>query len=113
MPASYDAELNLIFMGVAVPIPWGSIQRDTRGGDVLYTNSTLALNADTGEIVWYFQHIPGGNWDQDHPFERIVVETEVTPVADARILDQSEYYIQCAPQGDNRDSRQAGNRLDP
>jgi alcohol dehydrogenase (cytochrome c) len=82
MPASYDAELNLIFIGVAVPIPWGTIQRDTRGGDVLYTNSTLALNADTGEIEWYFQHIPGGNWDQDHPFERIVVETEVTPEAD-------------------------------
>jgi len=83
MPASYDADLDLIFIGVAVPIPWGSIQRDTRGGDVLYTNSTLALNADTGEIAWYFQHIPGGNWDQDHPFERIIVETEVTPDADA------------------------------
>lgn len=40
------------------------------------------MNADTGEIEWYFQHIPGGNWDQDHPFERIVVETEVTPKAD-------------------------------
>jgi alcohol dehydrogenase (cytochrome c) len=81
MPASYDPELNLIFMGIAVPIPWGTIQRDTRGGDVLYTNSTLAINADTGEIVWYFQHIPGGNWDQDHPFERLIVETEVTPDA--------------------------------
>lgn len=79
MPASYDPELDLIYMGVAVPIPWGSIQRDTRGGDVLYTNSTLALDADTGEIEWYFQYIPGGNWDLDHPFERIVVESEVTP----------------------------------
>jgi len=83
MPASYDAELDLIFLGVAVPIPWGSIQRDTRGGDVLYTNSTLALHADTGEIAWHFQHIPGGNWDQDHPFERIIVETEVAPDPDA------------------------------
>ena len=83
MPASYDAELNLIYIGVAVPIPWGSIQRDTDGGDVLYTNSTLALNADSGEIEWYFQYIPGGNWDLDHPFERLVVETEVTPDADA------------------------------
>jgi len=83
MPASYDAELNLIFVGVAVPIPWGSIQRGTRGGDVLYTNSTLALDANTGEIAWYFQHIPGGNWDLDHPFERLIVETEVTPDADA------------------------------
>jgi glucose dehydrogenase len=83
MPASFDAELNLIFIGVAVPIPWGAIQRHTKGGDVLYTNSTLALNADTGAIEWYFQHIPGDNWDQDHPFERLIVETAVTPDADA------------------------------
>ena len=83
MPASFDPELNLIFIGVAVPIPWGEIQRGTRGGDVLYTNSTLALEAETGEIEWYFQYIPAGNWDQDHPFERLIVETEVTPDADA------------------------------
>ena len=83
MPASFDPELNLIFIGVAVPIPWGEIQRGTRGGDVLYTNSTLALDAETGEIQWYFQYIPAGNWDQDHPFERLIVETEVTPDADA------------------------------
>ncbi|MEQ8955739.1 MAG: hypothetical protein RL120_16530, partial [Gammaproteobacteria bacterium] len=83
MPSSYDPDLNLIFVGIAVPIPWGEIQRLTGDGDVLYTNSTLALDWDTGEIVWYFQHIPGGNWDQDHPFERLVVESEVTPEADA------------------------------
>jgi len=80
---SYDPDLNLIYVGVAVPIPWGSVQRDTQGGDVLYTNSTLALNADTGEIVWYFQHLPGDDWDLDHPFERILVETEVAPDPDA------------------------------
>ena len=80
---SYDPELNLIYIGVAVPIPWGSVQRDTGDGDVLYTNSTLALNADSGEIEWYFQHLPGDDWDQDHPFERILVETEVAPDPDA------------------------------
>ena len=80
---SYDPELNLIYVGVAVPVPWGSLQRDTGGGDVLYTNSTLALNADSGEIEWYFQHLPRDDWDQDHPFERILVETEVTPDPDA------------------------------
>ena len=47
---SYDPDLNLIYVGVAVPIPWGAAQRDTGGGDVLYTNSTLALDADTGEL---------------------------------------------------------------
>ena len=80
---SYDPELGLIYVGVAVPIPWGSLQRGSGDGDVLYTNSTLALNADTGEIEWYFQHLPGGEWDLDHPFERILVETEVSPDPDA------------------------------
>src|SRR5690606_10080483 len=37
-----------------------------------------ALNIDTGEIVWYYQHIVD-HWDLDHPFERLVVETAVSP----------------------------------
>ncbi len=76
---SFDPGLNLIYTGVGVPIPWGSVQRGTGDGDVLYTNSTLALDADTGEIAWYFQHIPNEEWDLDHPFARLVVETEVSP----------------------------------
>ena len=80
---SYDPDLNLIYIGVAVPIPWGSAQRGTGDADVLYTNSTLALNGDTGEIEWYFQHLPNEEWDLDHPFERILVETVVAPNPDA------------------------------
>jgi len=80
---SYDPDLNLIYIGVGVPIPWGSVQRGTGDGDVLYTNSTLALNADTGDIVWYFQHIPNDEWDLDHPFARMIVETVVAPRPDA------------------------------
>lgn len=83
MPSSFDPELNMIYVGIAVPIPWGNIQRGTGNGDVLYTNSTLALNADTGAIEWYFQHIPNDNWDLDHPFERLIVETEINPDAAA------------------------------
>jgi alcohol dehydrogenase (cytochrome c) len=82
MPPSYDPELDLIYSGVGVPIQWGSAQRGTEDGAVLYTNSTIALDPDTGALVWYFQHLPGDEWDQDHPFERIVVETEVAPAAD-------------------------------
>jgi len=76
---SYDPELNLIYYGVAVPIQWGAVQRGTGDGDVLYTNSTLALDGDTGEIRWYFQHMPNEEWDLDHPFPRILVETNVAP----------------------------------
>ena len=83
MAPSYDPDLDLIYAGVAVPIPWGAVQRGTGDGDALYTNSTLALDPDTGRIVWYFQHLPGDEWDQDHPFARMIVETEVAPAADA------------------------------
>lgn len=79
---SYDPDLDLIFYGTAVPIQWGANQRGTGAGDVLYTNSTLALDPDTGEIVWYFQHLAGDEWDMDHPFPRLLVETEVAPDPD-------------------------------
>ena len=41
-------------------------------------NSTLALDADTGEIRWYYQHL-NDHWDLDHPFERLLVDTAVAP----------------------------------
>ena len=50
----------------------------------LYHNSTLALDADTGKIKWYYQHLVD-HWDLDHPFERLLVDTAVTP--DARTND--------------------------
>ena len=40
----------------------------------LYTNSTLALNPITGEIVWFFQHIPGETIDMEVGFERILID---------------------------------------
>jgi alcohol dehydrogenase (cytochrome c) len=78
MVPSYDPELNLIFIGTSVTIP---APKFTLGGNNLkhlYHNSTLALNADTGKIVWYYQHVVD-HWDLDHPFERLLVETAVAP----------------------------------
>ena len=37
----------------------------TTGQDALYTNSTLALNPQTGQVEWYFQHVPGETLDLD------------------------------------------------
>lgn len=79
---AYDPELDMLFWGVGMPIPYPEIIRGTVGGDVLYTNSTLAIDADTGEIVWYYQHLPRDDWDLDSPFERVLVETAIAPNAD-------------------------------
>jgi alcohol dehydrogenase (cytochrome c) len=73
---SYDPELGLVYYGTGMPIPYAEIIRGSGDGDVLYTNSTLALDAETGELVWYFQHLPRDNWDLDSPFERILVDAE-------------------------------------
>ena len=73
---SYDPELNLVFWGTAPPIPHSELARGTGPGAHLYTNSTLAVDPDTGKIVWHFQHLPGDNWNLDHAFERVLVDVE-------------------------------------
>jgi alcohol dehydrogenase (cytochrome c) len=75
---SYDPELNLVFAGTSVTSPAPKFALAGNDEKYLYHNSTLALNADTGEIVWYYQHIVD-HWDLDHPFERMLVETAVAP----------------------------------
>lgn len=77
-PGTYDAELNLLYFGTSNPSPSPEVNRGTVGQAALYANSTLALNADSGEIVWYFQHLPRPNWDLDHVFERMLVDSAVS-----------------------------------
>jgi PQQ-dependent dehydrogenase (methanol/ethanol family) len=77
---SYDPELKLVFAGTSVTSPAPKFALAGNDKNYLYHNSTLALNADTGEIVWYYQHIVD-HWDLDHPFERLLVETAVAPDA--------------------------------
>ncbi|MDR2213682.1 MAG: PQQ-dependent dehydrogenase, methanol/ethanol family [Pseudomonadales bacterium] len=60
---SYDPELNLTYWGVGNPGPdWNG---DSRPGDNLYTDSVVALNADTGELAWHYQFTPHDEMDYD------------------------------------------------
>ena len=73
LTGSFDPELNLIYWGVGNPSPvWNG---DGRPGDNLYTNSVVALNADTGELKWYFQFTPHGVWDWDSNQIPVLVDT--------------------------------------
>ena len=78
MVPSYDAALNLIYIGTSVTSPAPKFLLGGAENLHLYHNSTLALDADTGEIVWYYQHL-NDHWDLDHPFERLLVDTPVAP----------------------------------
>ena len=78
IPGSYDPVNRLIYYGTSQAKPW---TRDARGteGDALYSNSTLALDPATGEMKWYFQHIPGDSHDMDETFERILIDVDGRP----------------------------------
>ena len=80
MVPSYDPELNLIYVGTSVTIPAPKFTLGGNDKQHLYHNCTLAINADTGKITWYYQHIVD-HWDLDHPFERLLVDTVVAPRA--------------------------------
>ena len=72
---SYDPELNLTYWGTAQAKPWVPASRHMSIFDEgLYTNSTVAVNVETGELEWYFQHVPGEALDLDEVFERILVD---------------------------------------
>ena len=78
MVPSYDPVLNLVYVGTSVTSPAPKYMLGGTDKKHLYHNSTLALNGDTGEIVWYYQHL-NDSWDLDHPFERLLVDTAVRP----------------------------------
>jgi len=78
MVPSYDPELNLIYIGTSVTSPAPKFMLGGNEQPHLYHNSTLALDAETGKMVWYYQHLID-HWDLDHPFERLLVDTSVAP----------------------------------
>ena len=73
---SYDPELNLTYWGTAQAKPWMPVSRGMYTLDkALYTSSTVAIDADTGKLAWYFSHAPGEALDLDIVFERVLVDS--------------------------------------
>jgi alcohol dehydrogenase (cytochrome c) len=72
---TYDPSSNTLFWGVGNPGPdWDS---QYRPGDNLYTDSTLALDVDSGKIKWHFQHTPNDAFDYDSVSENVLVDAPV------------------------------------
>jgi alcohol dehydrogenase (cytochrome c) len=64
----YDPETNLSYWGVGNAAPWNAYYRP---GDNLYANSTIAIDVDSGQIVWHYQHNPNDAWDFDSISENV------------------------------------------
>jgi alcohol dehydrogenase (cytochrome c) len=71
----FDPESNTLFFGTGEPSP--VYDPEYRPGDNLYSISTLALDADTGKMKWYFQEVPNDQWDFDSTSSRILHEVSV------------------------------------
>jgi len=80
---SYDPELDLVYWSTGQPYPWIaemsglSPLQEGENNDALYTDTTLAMRPDTGEIVWYHQWLPNDTWDLDYAYEQVLVDLEI------------------------------------
>ncbi|HVZ21767.1 MAG TPA: PQQ-binding-like beta-propeller repeat protein [Vicinamibacterales bacterium] len=87
LPGGYDPARHMLFWGISNPMPNTRIVRHKGHFDEvpyttpadLYSNSTVALNPDTGKLIWYYQHLPADDWDEDYPHERTLIRTAVSP----------------------------------
>jgi alcohol dehydrogenase (cytochrome c) len=71
---TYDPDLNLIYYGTGNPCP--DFDGGVREGDNLYTDSGVAIDADTGEIKAHFQYTPHDLWDYDSTMEHILFDLD-------------------------------------
>jgi alcohol dehydrogenase (cytochrome c) len=70
----FDPATNITYWGTGNPAPWVA---DNRPGDNLYTDSTLALDVDTGQLKSYHQYTPHDSWDWDEVSAPLLIDTEV------------------------------------
>lgn len=63
LTGTYDPDLDLLYWGTGNPSP--PFDGGQRAGDNLYTNSLVALDAETGALRWHFQFTPHDTHDWD------------------------------------------------
>jgi quinohemoprotein ethanol dehydrogenase len=86
---AYDPKLNLLYVGTGNGTPWTRAFRSPAGGDNLFLTCILAINPDTGRLVWYYQTVPAANWD--------FTATQKMVLADLKINGRIRQVILQAP----------------
>ncbi|HEX6893609.1 MAG TPA: PQQ-dependent dehydrogenase, methanol/ethanol family, partial [Chryseolinea sp.] len=74
---TYDPELNLLYVGTGNSSPYPIWFRSPSGGDNLFLASILAINPDTGRLVWHYQTTPGEIWDFTATANMVLAELDI------------------------------------
>ncbi len=91
---SYDPELNLLYWPTGNP--WPDFYGGDRPGDNLFTDCILALDADTGQMKWYFQFVPHDTHDWDANETPVLVDMNYQGRARKLLLQANRdgfYYV--------------------
>ena len=74
---TYDAELDLLYIGTGNGSPWNRKIRSPEGGDNLFLCSIVALDPDTGEYKWHYQTTPGESWDYNSNMDIVLADLSI------------------------------------
>ena len=74
---AYDPELGLLYVGVGNSTPYNREVRSPGGGDNLFLTCILAVDPDSGRLVWYYQTTPGESWDYTATQHMILADIEI------------------------------------
>jgi quinohemoprotein ethanol dehydrogenase len=68
----YDPELNRVYFGTDTAVPWGHDK-----GDALFSDSIIAVDADTGQYLWHYQEVPDDAWDYESTAQIILTDLTI------------------------------------
>ena len=94
---SYDPKLELVYFGPAPTYDTAPllerVEKEGVSNEALFTNATVALDATTGKLAWYYQHLANDQWDLDWAFERQVVDLPVDGVMRRAVVNVGKLAI--------------------
>jgi quinohemoprotein ethanol dehydrogenase len=68
----YDPELDQVYIGTDSALPWGAEK-----GDGWFTNSIVAVDADTGQYRWHYQETPDDAWDYNATMQIVLADLKI------------------------------------
>ena len=72
---AYDPDADMVYVGTGQPGPWTDVSRGS--GDNLYSDCILAVRGATGQLVWYYQEVPGDDWDYDSIADLMLADLKI------------------------------------